>query len=288
MNLTSTDLKVLCDCAIEAAVSTGQYIAKTRPANVNHKDHGGSLATQVVTEVDHESQRRILQVLAASFTDYDLGLLTEESPDDGSRLEKDYFWCIDPIDGTLCFIEGTPGYAVSIALISRSGVPCLGVVYDPVEQTLYHAIRDGGAFRDSEPWQPDLSQADGPLTIFTDRSEVTGPRFKPMAEAMNASWGIYGGGVLNAIWCLESPQACYFKFARSGTGGGCFWDFAATSCIYRELGAWTSDIRGKALQFNRADSIYLGHCGILFATHQDIAQRFFALAKRSAGNPGDK
>ena len=274
MNLTADDLKKLCEYAIEAAVSTGRYISETRPINVEHKDNSGSLAAQVVTEVDRESQDRILQTLEPSFAKYDLGLLTEESPDDGSRLVKDYFWCIDPIDGTLCFIEGVPGYAVSIALISREGIPYIGVVYDPVEHILYHAIRDGGAFRNSTRWKPDLSQSDGPLTIFTDRSEVEGPLFEPMARANDAKWGTYGGAVMNAIWSLENPPACYYKFAKPGAGGGCFWDFAATTCIYRELGAWASDAQGAPLDLNRADSIYLSHCGVLYATHSAVAQRF--------------
>ena len=52
---------------------------------------------------------------------YDLALLTEELEDDGSRHVKDYFWCIDPIDGTLPFTQKKPGYGVSIALVARDG-----------------------------------------------------------------------------------------------------------------------------------------------------------------------
>lgn len=280
MTPTSDDIKKLCEYAIEAAVSAGEYIAKTRPLNVEHKNSSGSLATQVVTEVDRESQARILRILEPTFAQYDLGLLTEESPDDGSRLLKDYFWCIDPIDGTLCFIEGAPGYAVSIALIARDGIPYIGVVYDPAERVLYHAIRDGSAFKNSIPWQPDFSQPDEPLTIFTDRSQVANLLFEPVARAMNASWGTYGGGVSNAIWCLENAPACYFKFTKPGSGGGCIWDFAATTCIYRELGAWASDVHGAPLNLNRDDSIHMSHCGVLFATHSTIAQRFLQLHQK--------
>ena len=274
MNLTVDDLQQLCDAAIDAAVTTGQYLSTTRPINIEHKDSGGSLATQVVTEVDRESQRRILESLAPSLTRFDLGLLTEESPDDGSRLSKDYFWCIDPIDGTLCFIEGVPGYAISIALISREGVPVIGVVYDPVRQILYHAIRDAGAFCRSRPWRPDLNRSDQPLTIFTDRSELAGPLFQTTARSIDGRLGTCGGGVLNAIWCLENSPACYFKFAKPGNGGGCFWDFAATTCIYQELGAWATDVQGRPLNLNRAETIYMNHCGILFATNSAVAERF--------------
>jgi fructose-1,6-bisphosphatase/inositol monophosphatase family enzyme len=279
MTLTHDDLKTLAEHAIEAAISTGKYISETRPLNVDRKDGGDSLASQVVTEVDHESQRRILQILAPTFSAYKLGLLTEERADDGSRLENDYFWCIDPIDGTLCFIEGMPGYAISIALVSRKGIPVIGVVYDPATHTLYHAIRDGGAFRNTTPWQPDLCRTGAPPTIFTDLSEADGPRFASMACALKATWGTYGGAVMNAIRCLENPPALYFKFPKPGLGGGCFWDFAALACIYKELGAPAFDNNGLPLNLNRADSVHLNHCGVLFATDLELSQHFLKLNK---------
>lgn len=280
MKLTVEDLKHLANLAIDAAVRTGKFISQTRPQNVEHKGNGGSLATEVVTEVDRQSQDMILTILEPSFTEFDLGLLTEESPDDGSRLRKDYFWCIDPIDGTLPFIEGIPGYAVSISLISREGIPQVGVVYDPWEHTLYHAVRNGGAFRNSKPWK--LCEQGSRLNIFTDRSEGVLEKFKTMAEAMEGDWGTYGGGVMNAIWCLEHTPACYFKFPKSGTGGGCFWDFAATACIFHELGGWVSDIQGNPLELNREETIYLSPYGVLFATTPEIAKRFMALREPSS------
>ncbi len=282
MKLAPDDLKKLASLATKAAVETGRFISETRPMNIEHKGKGGSLATEVVTEVDRASQAMILQGLESSFSEFDLGLLTEESPDDGSRLRKDYFWCIDPIDGTLPFIEGIPGFAVSIALISREGVPFIGVVYDPREHTLYHAIRDGGAFRNSAPWEP--GDQGSRLRIFTDRSEAETERFKTMATGLEADWGTFGGGVMNAIWCLEHPPACYFKFPKTGTGGGCFWDFAATACIFREMGGVATDIDGAPLDLNRADTIDLSHCGVFFATHPALAKRFMSL--KPEGNKG--
>lgn len=276
MTLTDADLKLLCDAAVDAAQAAGRYVSATRPQSVDRKHGGGSLAAQVVTEVDRHSQKLILERLAPTIEQSDLGLLTEESPDDGSRLVKDYFWCIDPIDGTLSFIEGQPGYAVSIALVSREGVPIIGVVYDPVEHVIYQAIRGGGALRNGEPWKvaQDL-QATAP-TIFTDRSEATRASFAPAARALNATLGMQGGAVMNAIRCLEQPPACYFKFAKPEKGGGCIWDFAATACIYSEAGGWVSDAKGAPLSFHRADATYLNHCGVLYASHEGVARRVLA------------
>lgn len=279
MSLTMDHLGKLAELAIEAATKTGKYISETRPKNVEHKGKGGSLATEVVTEVDRASQDMILDILKPSFEEFDLALLTEESPDDGSRLVKDYFWCIDPIDGTLPFIEGIPGYAVSIALISHEGIPQIGVVYDPWEHTLYHAIRGGGAFRNATPWK--LNDRGSKRLVFTDRGEAERARFAPAMHALDAELGRYGGGVMNALWCLENPPACYFKFPKEGTGGGCFWDFAATACIYHELRAWVSDAAGNPLDLNRKDTVYLSHCGVLFATDPELAKLFLDSAEKS-------
>ncbi|MDF3128359.1 inositol monophosphatase family protein [Kiritimatiellaeota bacterium B1221] len=80
-----------------------------------------SLASAVVSELDREAQDLILTELEESVGRFDLGILAEESEDSQDRFEKEYFWCIDPLDGTLPFLEGKTGYAVSIALLSREG-----------------------------------------------------------------------------------------------------------------------------------------------------------------------
>lgn len=274
MYLDDAQLGKLAQFAIEAARRAGKHISKTRPLEIRQDKEGDNLASQVLTEVDGQAQEIILEILAPTFDEYDLALLTEESPDDGSRQEKDYFWCIDPIDGTLPFIEAVPGYAVSIALVSKEGVSQIGVVYDPVEHTLYHAIKGGGAFRNSKPWK--LQQVGSDVRIFTDRSVADYPYCGKVATALNATVKGQGGAVMNALWCLENPPACYFKFPKPEKGGGCFWDYAATACIYHEIGAVVSDMSGKPMNLN-ADSIYHNPYGILYATDKTLARTLIAL-----------
>ncbi|MEE9337306.1 MAG: inositol monophosphatase family protein, partial [Methylococcaceae bacterium] len=121
MKLSSTNLFLLSQCAISAAYQAGQIISSFsgQSVTVNKKQGGDTLASQVVTEVDHLSQEIILQTLLPTCDIFDLALLSEEIPDNRERLEKDFFWCIDPLDGTLPFIQSTPGYSVSIALVAH-------------------------------------------------------------------------------------------------------------------------------------------------------------------------
>ena len=90
MQLNSENLRTLADVAIKAAQKAGKLISETRPTAIQHKESGKNLASQVLTEVDLKSQEIILEILKPTLEEFDLALLTEESPDDGSRLEKDY------------------------------------------------------------------------------------------------------------------------------------------------------------------------------------------------------
>ncbi|MBT5915916.1 MAG: inositol monophosphatase, partial [Opitutae bacterium] len=117
------DLNRLTIHAVNAALDAGNLIKRYQDIEVEvlHKDGGDTYASQVVTEVDQKAQDAILRILEPTCCEFDLALLTEESEDDRSRFEKNYFWCIDPLDGTLPFTRKEPGYSVSIALVARDG-----------------------------------------------------------------------------------------------------------------------------------------------------------------------
>lgn len=286
-HLSQNDLKELAELAIDAAKQAGRIISDRaqKPVTVFKKTGGDSLASQVVTEVDQLCQDLILETLESSFERFDLGLLTEESADNQSRLKKDAFWSIDPLDGTLPFIESTPGYAVSLSLVSQNGTPLIGVVYDPLEQTLYHAIQDQGAFRNREHWKPALSpdSTQTPLCLIGDRSLTQHPRYSDIVSEMKViareqghngvRCMLQGGAAMNACWVLENGPACYFKFPKPQDGGGSLWDYAATACIFKEAGAFVSDIYGNQLDLNRPDSTFMNHRGILYSTDRKLAER---------------
>lgn len=285
MRLSKDDLFLLSQCAISAACQAGQMIAgySQRSVAVNAKDGGTSLAAQVVTEVDYLSQDIILQVLQPTCAMFDLALLTEESPDDCERLRKDFFWSIDPLDGTLPFIESVPGYSVSIALVSCDGIPTIGVVYDPLTQTLYHAIKGQGAWCNNQALQLTVisPSAGRTLTFITDKSFAQDPLYQStLAELEHistilgydgAAIRLQGGAAMNACQVLDTPPACYFKFPKPQLGGGSIWDYAATACLFHEAGAFVSDIHGNPLALNPVGSTFLNHCGVLYCADQRIA-----------------
>lgn len=287
MKLNQEDLIQLCNIAIQAAQKAGAYIHSFHDVEVTIKTKKGakSKASQVVTEVDLKSQEIILEELKDSIEKFDLALLTEESEDSKERLGKNFFWCIDPLDGTLTFTESVPGYSVSIALISKEGTPVIGVVYDPVNQNLYHAIKGMGAYRNNEQWQP--AETSNELSFYYNRSFKDLECFSTVIEKLahiaqvrglkKITVNQVGGAVMSAITALENQPSCYFAFPKKAAGGGSYWDYAATACIYTELKVGVSDIWGNALQFNLPKSTFMNHCGVLYASDAQLAKTVTAL-----------
>ncbi|MAL16695.1 MAG: inositol monophosphatase [Balneola sp.] len=269
------DLIHLTDIAIKAALDAGQHIKKYLDEEIafEEKEGGESYASQVVTAIDKECENIILSHLLPKCEEFNIALLTEETEDDGSRFEKDYFWCIDPIDGTLNFINKEPGFSVSIALIAKYGTPCIGVVYDPVTDTLYHATKGNGVFKNRSSWQ--IKNSNDYLTYVTDKKLKDTPRLPELKALIQKyvddlelkEFKVMSGGasVMNGIRVLENGPACMIKYPKKETGGGSIWDFAATACIFHELGFPATNFEGERLDLNKKEGTFMNHEGIFYA-----------------------
>jgi len=281
------DLQSLAETAVAAARSAGQIISQSsnQKIEVEHKDGGHTYASQVVTEVDRKAQDAILETLNLSCDEHDFALLTEESEDDHSRFQKEYFWCIDPLDGTLPFTKKEPGYSVSIALVAKCGKPQIGVVYDPVHDVLWEAAIGRGVKKNDQPWM--MNSNSDVLTFTYDRSFEKHPERQRVLDGLNSyaqAIGLtkvhatqYGGAVINACYALESSPGCHFKFAKPEEGGGSIWDYAATACLFEQAGASVSDVYGDALDLNRSDSSFMNHRGAVYATDTSLASKIRAI-----------
>lgn len=294
MMFSQRQLAELAQYAMSAAEAAGRIISEQRrsPVRVEHKKTGSSAASQVVTEVDHKSQAAILDILLPSCDDYDLALLTEESADDGKRLEKPAFWSVDPMDGTLAFVEGKPGFSVSVALVARDGTPLIGIVYDPVTENRYQAIRGQGTWKNDQRLQAPPLDPTEPIRLQTDfsfQAHPWGDRTQTGLEDIADQLGLKGaviqyrvGAVMNACSILETPNRCYFKYPRGGNSGGSLWDYAATACLFHEAGGVACDIHGQPMELNRANTTFMNHRGLLYAGDTRLAERIIAFYRALA------
>jgi len=80
-----------------------------------------------------------------------LPILSEEGKDIAysERENWEYFWLVDPLDGTKEFVKKNDEFTVNIALIHKD-TPVLGVVYAPALDVCYWAKQDEGAFKDGQ------------------------------------------------------------------------------------------------------------------------------------------
>jgi 3'(2'), 5'-bisphosphate nucleotidase/myo-inositol-1(or 4)-monophosphatase len=273
-----SELQALEHAAVDAALIAGEYIARYDRSRLEvlKKQGGDSLASQVVTEVDRESEALIKSSLNRVTEQFELAWLAEESAldipiNEHPRFTKRAFWCVDPLDGTLPFIEGSDGYAVSISLISKEGVPLLGVVYHPESKTFYRT-----SFSVAEQPVSD----DNVLTFFTDRSLLQQSNYDTIKNNLNEFSKSQGfksleihsgyGAVMNAVMVLTTPNSFYLKPPKEKQGGGSLWDFAATTALFQSARKPCGDFNGSTINFNQRDTLFMNQTGVLFAYDADL------------------
>ena len=254
----------LLHAAQSACLAAGQFIIGKRKDTLQISSKGfSSEASDVVTEVDIKAQQIILNTLAPSISHFDLGWLAEEGEQDDSRLKKHAFWTVDPLDGTQYYLQDQSGYAVSIALVSREGKAILGVVYDPVNQDLYSAIKSKGVTLNGEilPFLPIPKSEPKRLICYADKSLKKSDWLKSFQNQFDLRFE--GGAVMNLIGLVTKPDSCYIKPPKKERGGCAIWDIAAGTLILEELQGRAQFYDGTPLELNRPQ-VYFNDVGLCF------------------------
>ena len=128
------------NAAIEAGVKAIEGILKIYNSDfsVEIKDDNSP-----VTLADKNADKVIREYLHEKYPDY--AFLTEESTDDKSRLNNDYVWIVDPVDGTKDFVAKDGGFTTNIALAYKHEA-VVGVVVVPLTGEIFFAAKGMGAF----------------------------------------------------------------------------------------------------------------------------------------------
>ena len=128
-----SDLKIVSEIARKAGQLLTEYQGKLSSLKVASK----TASRDLVTDADLDAEKLIVALLAEKFPAS--GFWSEEAFFE--EKDTDIVWCIDPLDGTVNFVQSLPFYAVSIARITK-GVIDLGVVYVPELDWLFCASED--------------------------------------------------------------------------------------------------------------------------------------------------
>lgn len=142
------DRKTALDFAVRVARDAGEILLHhfNNPQPYTSK----STRSDIVTVADREAEEAIVRAIVAAYPH--THIVGEEGGSQGAPAsEAEYFWYVDPIDGTVNFASQLPYFSVCIALADRNRQPILGVVYDPIRAEFFTGIAGEGAVLNGKP-----------------------------------------------------------------------------------------------------------------------------------------
>ncbi|MBN2206637.1 MAG: inositol monophosphatase [Candidatus Aminicenantes bacterium] len=242
-----SDQPELLAAAREAALETGRMLRSALAEEVRISFKG---EVDLVTQFDGRAQQMIDARLRARFPAF--GILAEEglSRDTGSP----YRWIVDPIDGTTNFAHRFPVFSVSIAL-EKDGEGLLGVVYDPMRDEMFWAVRGGGAFLNGAPVRVSATRDVGRSLVATGFPYDL--RVSPENNVRHFN---------NFILRVQAVRRCGsaaldLSYVACGRFDGFWelklkpWDVAAGALIVREAGGRVSDFAGGGVPSFHSDLV---------------------------------
>ena len=137
MRLNSPQINLITKACMKASRSLIRDFGEIENLQVSAKGPG-----DFVSSADKRTEKIIIEELNKAHPEY--GIITEESGIiNKSNTEKR--WIIDPIDGTMNFLNGIPQFAISIGYEENNEVLC-GVIFNPIMNEFFCAEKGNGAF----------------------------------------------------------------------------------------------------------------------------------------------
>ena len=208
--------------------------------NGNFKVSNKEGINNLVTEADLASEKAIFEVIKASCPDH--YILSEEAGE--IKMDSEYKWLIDPIDGTVNFANGIPLCCVSVAL-EKNGEMILGAVFNPIYNEFFFAEKGFGASLNDKrinvseknelsssclvtgfPYSY-LDMENGPLQVF----ERFIRRGIPVRRL--------GSAAIDLCWVAAGRFDGFYEHKLQA------WDTAAGTLIVEEAGGKISDFHGN-------------------------------------------
>jgi myo-inositol-1(or 4)-monophosphatase len=228
----------LLNIAVRAARRAGEIIVRglVRLESLEVTTKGRN---DYVSDVDRAAERDIIETIRRLYPDH--AILAEES---GSSGDNETVWIIDPLDGTTNFLHGFPTFAVSIAVQLR-GRSEIAVVYDPMRQEVFTAVRGGGAHLENRrmrvskqrglegallstgfPYREDERYADNYFAMFRTLTTLTAGIRRPGAASLDLAY--VAAGRTDGFWEMGLKP----------------WDTAAGALMVLEAGGRVGTLGG--------------------------------------------
>jgi myo-inositol-1(or 4)-monophosphatase len=211
----------------------------------------------LVTEVDHQSEKFLLGEVQEDFPDHHI--FSEES---GIIQGNDeHIWYIDPLDGTVNYAHHIPIFCVSIAYASRSDLT-LGAVYDPLRDEMFLAERGKGAYLNGRSLgvssttelQKSLLVTGFPYNAWDTPQD----NFANFVKFGKLTQGVrrFGSAALDLCYVAAGRFDGFWEMALNP------WDVAAGGLICEEAGARVTNVKGGVDYISSPQSVVAATPGI--------------------------
>ncbi|MGI9382473.1 MAG: inositol monophosphatase family protein [Methyloligellaceae bacterium] len=228
------DLALLIEAVRDAGALALSYFGQGPEARLKPD---GTQVSDADLAVDAELKSRLTGARPA------YGWLSEETADDGRRLETPRVWIVDPIDGTRAFLKEHPEWTVAAALVEH-GQPVLAAVYNPPKDEFFWAARGAGAHLNDR------------RIHVSDRSELAGCRLFAARNLFRRDIWQEPWPEVETVWV--NSIAYRLALVAAGRGEGTLslsrksdWDLAAADLLVHEAGGIVTTRAGEALTYNR-------------------------------------
>ncbi len=242
------------------ASEAGRYL-REHLRDRHHVRYKGEI--DIVTEADQAAEELIVGTIRSLYPGHDV--LAEESP--ATSHGSPFRWIVDPLDGTTNYSHGYPVFCVSIAL-EIQGVCVVGVVYNPMLEEMFTAVKGQGAFLNGEPIAVSRTAEISRSLLATGFPYDI--RFSP-ENNMN----YFGAMAVNVQAIRRAGSAALdLAYVAAGRFDGFWelklkpWDMAAGCLLVSEAGGRVTDIHGS--EFSLDAPHVAASNGIIHARMLDI------------------
>uniref|UniRef100_A0AC34QR60 Inositol-1-monophosphatase n=1 Tax=Panagrolaimus sp. JU765 TaxID=591449 RepID=A0AC34QR60_9BILA len=246
--MVETQLDVFFNTSMEIVKNAGQLVrsAFEHAAVVVHTK---TLSTDLVTETDQAVEKLLIDGLSKAFPDHKF--IGEESAAAGHKytLTDAPTWIIDPIDGTTNFVHRIPLVAICVGLTIKK-VPVIGIVYNPITNEIFTAIKGRGAFKNGFPIHVSMTEALNKSVICTSLGihnlvsggntwlDIALDNHKKSILAGVHGHRAFGSAAINMVYCAQGSIDAYIEYGLHS------WDICAAVVILLEAGGFLLDPSG--------------------------------------------
>jgi len=230
MRLNSPKMNIINKACMRASKSLIRDFGEIEKLQVSTKGPG-----DFVSAADKRSEKIIIEEIMKAHPSH--GILSEEAGEI-NKSNQDNRWIIDPIDGTMNFLNGIPHFAISIGYEEKGEMIC-GVIFDPIKDEMFFAEKGSGAFLNNsrirvsnkKNLKDSLLVTGGPKFDSKNKDAIFDEYIK-ISKTVNAPIRKFGSAALDIANVACGRFDGYWQWELN------YWDIAAGIIILKESGGF--------------------------------------------------